>query len=307
MNILLDLNSVAVKKRNNFGALDHLINPLEKLGHHVVRATEYDNPDAVFAFGTYTPNNHTKGRNMCIEKWRSRNTKLVCVDIGVFQQFSSNTINEQTLRFSLNCSTGQGEYLINVHKNDTRLESLKKKYKFDIDFPITNKEDILLVLQSSHGWTFDVHDEFDWTSKIIDDIRKYTNAKVVIKAHPVHSKSKANIVKLNNLKKIKKNIEILDLGNNRTPFLDIVRDYKCIITHSSSASFNAYVKGVPVICTSSRCINHENYFRQISDLKNLHQFPWDHRQQALNNWAHTSWSIEELKDNPEIFNKYINS
>jgi hypothetical protein len=304
MKLFLNMSTITASKRNQETIFDYIEPSLKELGHTTIKKLDCSDYDVAFVFGSYCKTKPMRDRNLAIHNCLSKTSKVLSLDIGVFHTYSNRSTKEFTIRFGQGSSTGQGNFFLKSQTND-RLNLIKERYNFDtttnIDPTEANKMPILVAMQVT-GFTFDGGtDVMKWTRNLLQDIRKITNRKVIVKTHPRQNLKQVQDKVVRGIP----NVEIYHAYNNRTEFADIVKQAGCMITHSSSASFSSYIEGVPVICLSDRCINHQNYFRGLGKVNKLEDFRWDNREEILSSWVHTSWAFEEIKQDPSILENYL--
>ena len=312
MNIYLNLNSITpTKQKVKDNVLALLADPIRKLGHNVTLGNTCENFDAVFMYGCYNPRwpcnnvNLKYKRNIEYKKMNESGAKVVCIDATPFYSYMMRSNMETHFyRFSNNSCTGDGDFKLSS-RSPERLLMLQEKYKINIKNPkdLDKKEDnkpIIIAMQVDAGWTFDdpIGPE-KWTVNVINEIRKHSSSKIIVKTHP-----RTDFRKIKSVLKNHK-VEIIHKEKDRTHFADLIHNAKCMITHSSTSSFVSWIEGVPVISTSSRCMNYQNYLSNISDINLLENFPWDKRLPELQKWVNATWEIDEINKDPSVLEKYI--
>ncbi len=156
-------------------------------------------------------------------------------------------------------------------------------------------DNILFLLQNPLQYFFDFtnHKEYeDYINKIIEEMRIYTNKKIIIRYKP-HTIYKINIVDPIN------NYEI----SNRTLGADCLLCYKCIC-HSTNAVTTCAYYGLDIISLSDFNLLHdkaEKNFSKINEYLNVDYTDF------FNNGFNTIYSIKDLKTDSliKLINKII--
>ena len=303
MNITVDWSTIKAGKRND------LSNPitlaffaLEK----AIRQTEHrlvDNGDVVFVFGSITKRKMDTERAISIQKHRNRGAKILSLDSALFSTYIRRYLNSsETYMFRIgegDC-TGLGNFL-NENSTKDRYERFKKEFKFSERPPqCDNSKPIFFALQSEKGWTYDEERPyFECAREIIQSIRQRTDRTIILKPHPNTDRHPAEWITRGF-----GNIEIVRADRSRRDLIDDLQGVGAFVTHSSSASCESIVEGLPTFALNERCVVFKDCENNLSSINNLETIDWSGRQQTLYNWANTSWHIKEL-ENPQLIDYYI--
>ena len=262
-----------------------------------------DEAEVVFVFGSITQRKLDTERAQRIVKHRLAGKKILALDTGLFSTYIRNGINRNEtgfFRIGLGDVTGEGNFL-NENSTNERYEWFKETFKFKERQPSADhNKPILFILQSERGWQYDNQEPFfKWAQDTVDRIRSITSRKIVLRAHPNIDRNPTEWIARRHA-----NIGITHGDRSRRTVIDAIRESSAVVTHSSSAAVESIVEGIPTFALDKRCVAWEACSGDLTGLIHAEDFDWSKREQILNNWAMTSWNVEELK-NPNLIEYYM--
>ena len=311
----------AVKMRS--GKAHHQLEPctsflegFRKLGWnpHVVdfKSAKSKPPDIGMMFNFWSNNKPGLSKQHISEFHSAHNIPLICMDAGAFTSYMSQDKGGQHKRvgwkfhrFGVDSPLGTGRFF-NSDSDSKQLDYYRELVP-KLDFGKWRKGDhVLLLAQNPIGFQFeDKNLTYDqWINKTVDQIRKHTDRKIIIRMHPnskaSHEKKDRKLVKINP----KPNLEISDL-QGRLNFFEGLDNAHCRVTHSSSAATDSIMYGVPTFVMSKRCIVHAGHIKtwedDFSNIENLSDYD---REQWAYNMAYTSFTNEQLASK-EVAAKFL--
>ena len=155
-------------------------------------------------------------------------------------------------------------------------------------------EYILLCMQKVGDASLRGADVFAWTKDTVDQIRKHTNRKIIVRPHPLYRKAE----QLNKLKETV--LRVSDVhwqeADLREPgFIPIAEQLKkawCTVTYSSGTGIDAVINGVPNVACDTGSMVYDVSTKDVSEIENPYR---GQKKQWTNKIAHCQWSIEEFQ------------
>ena len=230
---------------------------------------------------------HLNLRKEVFEKQQRDGKRSIIVDSNLFLYADKGNSN-QFLRYSYDgVFPNTGEYC-NDNPDPARWDLLSNQIGINLKPYTIYGKDILICCQRDGGWSMDGQPLMPWIVKTTQNIKKYTDRRIVIRFHPGDKK-------------------ILDhkraLARYRLPNVivshteNILQDFAtahCVINYNSSPAVAAAIEGIPtIVLDPSRSQAAEVSHYNLSDIENLQQFdrePWIHKM------AQMHWTLDELKD-----------
>ena len=301
--------SVKASKRNLqnpiFYALKMIQRSCEQLNHTITynEDQEAHDVDVAFMFGSVTKRKTGTDRALVKKNLIDKNIPTFHLDTGLFSVYIRNHLDVSEtgmFRLGMNDCVGTGDFF-NKDMPSERYETFKKNFNFTEKDPIINKDgEILFLLQSEKGWQYnDTIPFWKYARKTIEHIRRNTKRNITIRAHPNPDRERPEAIAEGF-----KNIKIEYADKARKTVLDSIRSSFAVVTHSSSAAVESIVEGIPTFALDERCIAYNACENNLELLEDIEKYNWSNRMQSLNNWAYTSWHVNEFEE-PAIINYYL--
>lgn len=265
--------------RNSEPVFDAMREGLQKLRHHVV----YNDLDADVAVVWSILESGRMAKNHEIRKhFQKQNKPIVVLEVGSFQRGLTWKIGLNKLRW---------EDFILPDELNNRHEYLQLKLN------PWNKNDngsILLCGQNQQSivWPKNLSME-DWFYQKIEEIRQYTNRKIIIRPHPrfpikpIERRLKdKNVIRIDP-KKIFNTYDDYDFFTN---------DIWAVVNHNSSPGVDAVRMGTPVFVDESSLAAKVGNL----NLKNIENPLTPCREEWIKQLAYTEWFITEIKNGAAI-------
>ena len=181
------------------------------------------------------------------------------------------------------------------HITDDRSKKVFNRNGYDPD--LAWKQDgeyILLCMQKVGDASLRGADVFAWTKDTVDQIRKHTNRKIIVRPHPLYRKAE----QLNKLKETV--LRVSDVhwqeADLRQPgFVPIAEQLKkawCTVTYSSGTGIDAVINGVPNVACDTGSMVYDVSTKDISEIENPYR---SEKKIWANKIAHCLWSIDEVE------------
>ena len=227
---------------------------------------------------------HLMFRKQVIERQQSIGKHTLAIDSNLFlYRDPGNT--KSYLRFSLNgIFPTTGEYFTrNIDPN--RWNTIKSNLGVELQPWKNNGQHILICLQRNGGWSMGKVNVMLWCNKVIQQLSKYTDRKIVVRAHPGDRRAK-DYLKLNypNVT-ISTNVNIVD---------DLTNAW-ATITYNSSPGVASAIEGVPVFVLDPTPQKSQAYDVSNFDLSKIENPLRPERQQWIEKLAMCHFNFNELR------------
>ena len=237
---------------------------------------------------TSTLKGHINLRNTVIQQQINNGKYVVAVDSNLF--LYANTVNPlHYLRYSFNGVFPNTGIYCDKDIDPTRWKKIKSNLGIDLKDYRNNGDHILLCLQRNGGWSMGTVDVTDWAVKTINEIRKYSDRKIVVRAHP-GDKDSANYLNPKTSKiKFSKSI-VLSTNKN---LVDDLHNCWAAVNYNSSPVVGAAIEGVPIFVMDpdkSQCAEIAN-----TDLSTIENPVKHDRQRWAERLSMFHWNFDELK------------
>lgn len=157
-----------------------------------------------------------------------------------------------------------------------------------------NGDYILLCMQKVGDASLRGADVFAWTEQSVNQIRQYTDKKIIIRPHPLYRKSAQH----NTLKE--KVLAVADVHwqesdvtkPNFTPIAEQLKNAWCTVTYSSGTGIDAVINGVPNVACDTGSMAYDVSSKEIAEIENPYR---GDKTEWCNRVAHCQWSIDEFE------------
>ncbi len=273
VNLVLNISKIESIKKIEFILLDNFKNMTQDVAESFL-----DKFELVVQFS----NNYENSQNY-ISKNKER---FVFIESPViFRSVNKSTISQKYLRIMHADHLGRN-FIKKYNKNFIRSD-----FQFPFFEKIMNKKEnnegfILLVNQMVNDSAISPIDPYIWANKVVKEIRKYSNNKIVFRDHPLQ------IEKYLDEKKKLINNENLYFSNN-DKIEDDLLETKCCVTFSSGSAIECLFAQIPVIATDKRSFVYEIVENEVSNINKLQVPNLNTLKSAL---SFTHYSLNEILD-----------
>jgi hypothetical protein len=230
---------------------------------------------------------HLTLRKAVFDKQQRNGKRSIIVDSNLFL-YADNGNSNQFLRFSYDgVFPNTGEYC-NATPDPARWELISSRLGIKLKPWGHNGNDIVICCQRDGGWSMGGQALMPWLVKTIQQIRKRSDRRIVVRFHP----GDKNIL---NHKRMLARYRLANVIVSHTQ--SILQDFAsayCVINFNSSPTVAAAIEGVPTIVldpTSSQAAEVSDHsLENIENLKESDRETWIHKM------AQMHWSLGELKD-----------
>jgi len=181
------------------------------------------------------------------------------------------------------------------HITQDRAKKVFERNGYDPDLPWkTDGDYILLCMQKVGDASLRGRDVFAWTEGTVNEIRKHTNRKIIIRPHPLYRKSALHS-KLKESVLATADVHWQEADVTKADFVPIAEQLKnawCTVTYSSGTGIDAVINGVPNVACDKGSMVYDVSSKDIAEIENPYR-----GEKALwsNKIAHCQWSIEEFE------------
>lgn len=227
---------------------------------------------------------HLRFRKLIIDQQRQNGKHTLAIDSNLFLYRDIENRNTY-LRFSLDgIFPNTGCYFNNI-VDPTRWEQIKQDLEIDLKPWTTSGNHILICLQRNGGWSMNGYDVMNWCLSTIEEIRKYSNRPIVIRAHPGDRNIKRHL---------KINLPGVSISSNK----DILDDFKnawATITYNSSPGVASAIEGIPVFVTDNDPKKSQAFDVCNTDLHMIESPEKPDRLLWIQKICMSHWKFEELR------------
>lgn len=233
---------------------------------------------------------HLTLRNYIIEQQIRSNKYVLAVDSNLF--LYSNTNNPlHYLRYSFNgIFPNTGIYCDKII-DPIRWKKISSNLNISLKDYRTQGSHILICLQRNGGWSMGSLDVQDWALATINEIRKYSDRPIIIRAHP-GDKAALEYLNIKNSKCKIKFTNNVSLSTNEK-LIDDLKNCWAAINYNSSPVVGAAIEGIPIFVmdpAKSQCAEISN-----TSLANIENPLLPDRQQWVERLSMFHWNFDELK------------
>lgn len=239
---------------------------------------------------------HLNFRKTVIEKQRETSNHVLTIDSNLFL-YADPGNTKSYLRFSLDgIFPTTGNYFTNTI-DPSRWLKIKKDLNIDLVPVRKDGYHILICLQRNGGWSMDGLNVMKWCNDVIDNIRLYSNRKIVIRAHP-GDKSAKNYLKID-----KKNVII----SKNASIIDDLKGAWATVTYNSSPGVVSAIQGIPVFVTDPAPRRSQAYPIANFDLSTIEKPILPDRKDWIESIAMSHYNFEDLKSGTawKIIKEYL--
>lgn len=229
---------------------------------------------------------HLKLRKQIIKNQTSQNKYVITADSNLFlYKVGKDNLPHHYLRYSANgVFPTTGNYFWN-NVDPNRWKQISKDLDITVKDWRTKGNHILICLQRNGGWSMDGVDVVSWCTNTINQLRQYTDRKIIIRPHPGDKKTQQRLrLNLNNVK------------ISTSPLItDDFRKAWATITYNSSPGVASAIEGVPIFVTDTTPQISQAYDVCNTDIRQIESPKTFDREEWLNKLAMCHWKFSELQ------------
>jgi hypothetical protein len=239
---------------------------------------------------------HLKLRKSAIDRQKKNNKRSLVVDSNLFLYVDKKNPLHY-LRYSFDGVFPTTGFYFDQDIDPTRWTKISRDLNLNLKPWRASGNHILFCLQRNGGWSMGGISSIDWMNKTINDIRKYSNRPIVVRAHPGDKKIKS-ILRINH-----KNVSLSTKEN----LVDDLRGAWATVVYNSSPSVASIIEGVPAFLTDNTPRHSQSFDVANTDISNIENPILPDRQAWVEKLSMCHWKFDELKSGEawQFFKKYI--
>jgi len=227
---------------------------------------------------------HLTFRQQIIDTQRQHGCRLLVIDSNLFNYKQKNH-PANYLRYSFD-----GVFPTTGNYFDQIVDPLRwQQIQQDLDVPLqswrTHGNHILICTQRQGGWSMKGLNVMQWLNQTVEEIRKYSNRPILVRAHPGDKQAK-NYLSQDPRWTISTNPGLKDDLHNAW----------AVITYNSSPGVAGAIEGIPVFVTDPVPENSQAYAVANTDLSQLETPKTFERQAWVERLAMSHWNFAELSN-----------
>jgi len=239
---------------------------------------------------------HLKLRKSAIDRQKKNNKRSLVVDSNLFLYVDKKNPLHY-LRYSFDGVFPTTGFYFDQDIDPARWTKISRDLNLNLKLWRASGNHILFCLQRNGGWSMGGISSIDWMNKTINDIRKYSNRPIVVRAHPGDKKIKS-ILRINH-----KNVSLSTKEN----LVDDLRGAWATVVYNSSPSVASIIEGIPAFLTDSTPQHSQSFDVANTNISNIENPIMPDRQAWVEKLSMCHWNFDELKSGEawQFFKKYI--
>lgn len=239
---------------------------------------------------------HLMFRKQIIDRQRSIGKSVLAIDSNLFLYLDPGN-TKSYLRFSLNdVFPTTGEYFTN-NIDPMRWNKIQRDLNIEVKEWKTKGKHILICLQRNGGWSMGGLDVMKWLNSTILKLKKYTDRRIIVRAHPGDGRVK-DYLRINH--------EGVRISTN-PHIIEDLRQAWATITYNSSPGVASAIEGVPVFVTDPEPRRSQAFDVANFDLTRIEKPQLFDREPWLHKIAMSHYNFDDLKSGAawEVIKDYI--
>ena len=239
---------------------------------------------------------HLKLRKLAIDQQKKNNKRSLVVDSNLFLYVNKKNPLHY-LRYSFDGVFPTTGFYFDQDVDPARWNKISRDLNLKLKPWRTSGNHILLCLQRNGGWSMGGISSIDWMNNTINDIRKYSNRPIVVRAHPGDKKIKS-ILRIGH-----KNVSLSTKEN----LVDDLSGAWATVVYNSSPSVASIIEGVPAFLTDDIPQHSQSFDVANTDISNIENPTILDRQAWIEKLSMCHWNFNELKSGEawNFFKQYI--
>jgi hypothetical protein len=239
---------------------------------------------------------HLKLRKLAIDRQKKNNKRSLVVDSNLFLYVDKKNPLHY-LRYSFDGVFPTTGFYFDQDIDPKRWNKISRDLNLNLKPWRTSGNHILFCLQRNGGWSMGGVSSIDWMNNTINNIRKYSNRPIVVRAHPGDKKIKS-ILRIGH-----KNVSLSTKEN----LVDDLRGAWATVVYNSSPSVASIIEGVPAFLTDNVPQHSQSFDVANTDISNIENPTILDRQAWIEKLSMCHWNFNELRSGEawNFFKQYI--
>ena len=239
---------------------------------------------------------HLNLRKQALTLQKQINKKSLIVDSNLFL-FADPGNTKTYLRYSFDGVFPTTGFYFDKDIDPSRWTKISKNLNLELNPYRTNGQHILICLQRNGGWSMRGLNSLVWLDNTINEIKKYTDRTIIVRAHPGDKKTRGYL-KLNHKNVILSNTERLT---------DDLKTAWATVVYNSSPSVASIIMGVPAFLTDPQPHHSQSFEVANFDISTIENPILHERQQWIERLSMCHWNFDELRSGEawNFFKRYL--
>ena len=261
-------------------------NAAYKEGHEVkvIQGQDYEDCDLAIIWGSWK-NRDTPWHNIK-RKVVEKAPEFIVLETPILNRGPvKDVMDDEWYRIGKNGFLANTGDFNNIGSDDTRWKIFQNELNYELkpERKTYEYKPIIVVLQLPGDASLDNNDISEWAINVCNDIRKYTDRKIIIRKPQVERP-----YLIHDAKKIK-NVEV-QIGTHEN-VKTTIQSAHCLVTFSSGMGVESLIEGTPAIAYHPASFIYDIVPNNIDDIENI-KLP--DREQWIKDMAYTTWSLKEV-------------
>lgn len=226
---------------------------------------------------------HNEYRKRIIENQVAKGKHVLTIDGNIFNYL----IKGVYFRYSIDGIFGNTGYYFDKTIDPNRWNEIKKRIGCDIKPWRKNGNHIVILMQKDSGWTMGDVSNVEWCSRVIDEIKKHTDRKIIIRIHPSDIKVQEKYKMLARNKSV--------TISNSTDIREDLRGAWCSISYNSSPGAVSAIEGVPVFIMDRDCRKSPAFQVGNTNISKIEDPLMPERKEWIQRIAMSHFSVEDIR------------
>lgn len=239
---------------------------------------------------------HLQLRRDAIDLQQKNEKRSLIVDSNLFL-YADPGNTKHYLRYSFDGVFPTTGFYFDTDPDPSRWKKISEDLKISLKPYRSDGNHILICLQRNGGWSMRGLHVMDWLNQTINEIRKYSDRHIIVRAHPGDKKS---------LLYLKITHPNTSLSKNKN-LVDDLKGAWATVVFNSSPSVASAIEGIPIFLTDPQPESSQTFSVANTDLSKLENPDLPDRQTWIERLSMCHWNFEELKSGEawQFFRKYI--
>lgn len=228
---------------------------------------------------------HLTLRKNVIETQNKLKKKTIIIDSNLFNYKDKNHPTHYS-RYSANgVFPTTGNYFWD-NPDPSRWKQISKDLGISLKEWRNNGDHILICTQRNGGWSMKGVGVVHWLDSVVEQIRKYSDRKIIVRGHPGDKQAPVYLKKDNLHYTVSSNLSILDDFKNAW----------AVVTYNSSPGVAASIEGIPAFITDPDPRISQAYDVGNYDISKIESPVFKDREKWVEKISMCHWKISELED-----------
>ena len=241
---------------------------------------------------------HLQLRRRVLEHQRLKGKRTLIVDSNLFLYLNKSNQPHHYLRYSFDGVFRDTGFYFDKDVDSKRWQTIKNDLNIQVKDYRKSGDYILLCLQRNGGWSMKGMDVMQFCHKTVEQIKKHTDRRIVVRGHPGDGKTNQYL---------KLDIPGVTISPKDTPIQEDLRNAWATVLFNSSPGVASLIEGVPVFQMDPN--KEYSMYGEVANtsLKRLEDPKLYDRQEWLHRIAMCHWSFDQTASGEawEFMRQYV--